>query len=172
MQKRSTLLLLCLGLASAQAEPQWIWLSNDGNKDPKVTFRHTFQAPANLKSAKLQVSCDNTATVRLNGQKVANTTNWQDPATANVLTQLKPGAPNEIIVDATNEGAAAGLVARLRVKLADGTESVLLETSGAWEATTTGTQAWKAAFVIGPYGRAPWGTVLDKPTPEAIAATK
>jgi hypothetical protein len=170
MQKRSTLLLLCLGLASAQAEPQWIWLSNDGNKDPKVTFRHTFQAPANLKSAKLQVSCDNTATVRLNGQKVAATTNWQDPATANVLTQLKPGAPNEIIVDATNEGAAAGLVARLRVKLADGTESVLLETSGAWEATTTGTQAWKTAFVIGPYGRGPWGTVLDKPTPEAIAA--
>jgi hypothetical protein len=68
--KPHTPFLASLGLLSlcsvVSAAPQWIWSSNDGF--PKVDFRKSFTAHPGLKSAVLELSCDNEAEVVLNGQ--------------------------------------------------------------------------------------------------------
>ncbi len=151
-------LLLVTGL---QAAPQWIWLSKDGNKDKAVTFRHRFDVPQNAQLATLELTCDNGAVANLNGKKVLTNEDWQFPAKADLSQIIKRGESNEIIVNATNQGGVAALVARITLKLPAGRENIVIETSGKWEATKTGTEAWQPALVVEEYGKGPWGLALD-----------
>jgi len=154
--------ILSLLLAtSLHAAPQWIWLSKDGNKDNKVTFRHRFEVPQNAQLATLELTCDNGAVASLNGKKVLTNADWQEPVKADVTKDIKLGESNEIIVSATNKGGTAALVARLTLKMPDGRPNAVIETSGKWEATTTGKEEWKPALVINEYGKGPWGLALD-----------
>jgi|UniRef100_UPI003783D70D putative heme-binding domain-containing protein len=154
--------ILSLLLAtSLQAAPQWIWLSKDGNKDNKVTFRHRFEVPQNAQLATLELTCDNGAVASLNGKRVLTNADWQEPVKADVTKDIKLGESNEIIVNATNKGGTAALVARLTLKLPDGRANIVIETSGKWEATTTGKEEWKPVLVINEYGKGPWGIALD-----------
>ena len=89
--------ILSLLLAtSLQAAPQWIWLSQDGNKDNKVTFRHRFEVPQNAQLATLELTCDNGAVANLNGKKVLINPDWQEPVKADVTKDIKLGESNEI----------------------------------------------------------------------------
>jgi len=151
-------LLLATGLHAA---PQWIWLSKDGNKDNKVTFRHRFEVPQNAQLATLELTCDNGAIASLNGKKVLTNADWQEAVKVDVTKDIKLGESNEIIVNATNKGGTAALVARLTLKMPDGRPNAVIETSGKWEATTTGKEEWKPALVINEYGKGPWGLALD-----------
>ncbi len=151
-----SLLTLC---NSVSAAPQWIWSSKEGT--PSADFRKSFAAPAGLKSAVLEVSCDNEAEVELNGRKIVSTKNWQQAGIASVLAHLKTDGPNELLVHGKNEGALAGLLVRIRAAAGSGPETVLIETDGTWEARKPGAQDWTPAVVVGEYGRAPWGKVLD-----------
>lgn len=161
------LLFLC---SMVSAAPQWIWSSNDGF--PKADFRKSFAVPSGLKSAVLEVSCDNEAEVVLNGQKILTTKNWQQAGVANVLSHLKADGPNELVVNGRNEGSTAGLLLRLTVTPASGAESVLVESDGTWQARKAGSEEWSPAVVIGAYGRAPWGKVLEgRQTPTAAKPT-
>ncbi|HBJ86303.1 MAG TPA: heme-binding protein, partial [Verrucomicrobiales bacterium] len=154
-------ILSLLLVTSLQAAPQWIWLSKDGNKDNAVTFRHRFEVPQNAQLATLELTCDNGAVASLNGKKVLTNADWQEPVKADVTKDIKLGESNEIIVKATNKGGTAALVARLTLKLPDGRANIVIETSGKWEATTTGKEEWKPALVINEYGKGPWGLALD-----------
>ncbi len=157
---RSILLFLFL-ITSIQAAPQWIWLSKDGNKDNKVTFRHRFEVPQNAQLATLELTCDNGAVASLNGKKVLTNADSQEPVKADVTKDIKLGESNEIIVNATNKGGTAALVARLTLKMPDGRPNIVIETNGKWEATTTGKDEWNPALVIDEYGKGPWGLALD-----------
>jgi len=159
------LLFITLSFAfgfSLQAAPQWIWLSKDGQKDNKVTFRHRFNVPQNAQLATLELTCDNGAVASLNGKQVLTNPDWQEPSKADVTKDIKLGESNEIIVNATNKGGAAALIARLTLKMPDGRPNAVIETSGKWEATTTGKEEWQPALVINEYGKGPWGLALDK----------
>lgn len=159
---RLPLILTTLFFASGlHAAPQWLWLTKDGTKNNAVTFRHHFEVPANAHFATLELTCDNGAEALINGKKVLTNPDWQQPTKVDVSKDLKRGEKNEIIVNARNKGGIAAMIARLKIKLANGTENVLVETSGAWEATVTGTDSWKAAAVISDYGKGPWGLALD-----------
>lgn len=92
------------------AEPQWIWTSKAAKDGEKATFRKTFNVTGAVKSAKIDFTCDNGATVFINGRKVAENTNWDQPTSAKLKEFLKPGE-NEIRIDARNSGSVAGLVA-------------------------------------------------------------
>lgn len=155
------LLLFLLLASSLHATPQWIWLSKDGNKDNKVTFRHRFEVPQNTQLATLELTCDNGASASLNGKKVLTNEDWQQPVKADVSQIIQRGESNEIIVTATNKGGTAALIARLTLKLPQGRPEVVIETSGQWQATTTGKEEWKPALVINDYGKGPWGLALD-----------
>ena len=155
-------LLLALALASTlYASPQWIWLSNDGNKHKAVTFRYRFDVPHNAHFASLELTCDNGAEASLNGKKVLVNKDWQLPVKADISKHIKRGEPNEILVNAANQGGIAALIARITIKLPNNTEKVLVETNGSWEAAQTGTQAFQKALVIKEYGQGPWGKPFD-----------
>lgn len=155
-------LILALALVSSvQAAPQWIWLSKDGRKDNKVTFRHRFDVPHNAHFATLELTCDNGADALVNGKKVLTNPDWQQPTSADISKDIKRGETNEIIVHATNKGGVAALIARITIKLPNNTEKVLVETNGTWEAATAGTQDFRKALVISDYGKGPWGLALD-----------
>ena len=151
-------LLLATGLPAA---PQWIWLSKDGNNDNKVTFRHRFDVPQNAQLATLELTCDNGATASLNGKKVLTNADWQEPSKADLSQVIKRGESNELIVNATNKGGTAALVARITLKLPSGRQDIVIESNGTWEAAKTGTQEFKKALVIDDYGKGPWGKPFD-----------
>ncbi|MFM7606082.1 MAG: heme-binding protein, partial [Prosthecobacter sp.] len=155
-------LLLALAFSSSlYASPQWIWLSNDGNKHKAVTFRYRFEVPHNAHFAILELTCDNGAEASLNGKKVLVNKDWQLPVKADISKHIKRGELNEVLVNAANQGGVAALIARITIKLPNNTEKVLVETNGSWEAAQTGTGAFQKALVIKEYGQGPWGRPFD-----------
>ena len=156
-----TLALSCLLTSPLAAAPQWIWLSKDGKKDNKVTFRHRFEVPHNAQLATLELTCDNGADAILNGTKVLTNPDWQQPSKADISKVIKRDATNEIIVHARNTGGVAALVARITLKLPVDRDAIVIETSRKREATPTGKEEWKPANVISEYGQGPWGLALD-----------
>ncbi len=160
---RLPVLLSTLLATSLHAAPQWLWLTQDATKHNAVTFRHSFEVPANTHFATLEVTCDNGADALINGKKVLTNPDWQQPSKAEISKDIKRGEKNEIVIHARNKGGIAAMIARLKIKLANGTEKVLVETSGKWQATVTGKEEWKPATVISEYGKGmgPWGLALD-----------
>jgi hypothetical protein len=153
------ILSLFLLTATAQAAPEWIWLPKAHDKQ-KASFRHDFDLPRNAHLGTLKITCDNGAKAYLNGTLVATNPDWQQPTTADVTKQIKPGEKNELRIDATNQGGTAAPIARLTITLASKKELVI-ETSGQWQAATTGSEDWKPATVVSAYGKGPWGLALD-----------
>jgi putative heme-binding domain-containing protein len=159
---RLTILLASLSLAtSLTAAPEWIWLTKDASKSSAVSFRYQFEVPGNAHYASLELTCDNGADAFINGKKVLTNPDWQQPTQADISKEVRRSESNEIIVHARNKGGIAALIARVKIKVANGTEKVLVETNGKWEATPTGKEEWKPAAVIELYGKGPWGKALD-----------
>ncbi|GAA5128802.1 DUF1080 domain-containing protein [Luteolibacter yonseiensis] len=149
---------LAFPFQTLHAAPQWIWTGSSAKDGEKATFTKTFTVSGNIKSARLDFTCDNGAVAYLNGTKVAENADWNSATTANVAKLLKSGQ-NELKIDATNEGATAGLVAVLKITTADGKET-LVETGADWTASETGGKDTKPATAIAKYGASPWGEAL------------
>ncbi len=149
----ATLALLGLPFVS-RAEPKWIWVSKQASANEKASFQKTFTINGNVKTARLELTCDNGASVFINGKPAGVNSDWGAPLKANVKALLKPGE-NVIRVEGKNEGGAAALVARLNLNLADGSKQVV-ETGADWLAASPGGSP-KPAVVIANYGDAPWG---------------
>ncbi|MES2737947.1 MAG: c-type cytochrome [Verrucomicrobiota bacterium] len=153
-------LLSLLSLPALQAEPQWIWSSKKAEAQEKATFKHSFDLKLTPKSALLSVTCDNGATVFINGKKAAVNEDWQKPVKLDVIKLLELGATNTIEIQATNKGGSAGLIAKLELAKQQGGVEVI-ETNAQWQATPTGKAEWKPVVVLGAYGVGPWGKVFD-----------
>jgi putative heme-binding domain-containing protein len=149
-------------LLPLSAAPQWIWTGPTAKDDEKATFTKTFAISGAIKTARLDFTCDNGATAYLNGAKVGENADWNSATTANVAKFLKSGQ-NELKIDATNQGATAGLVATLTITTADGKETVV-ETGPDWTAAETGSKGAKPATAIAKYGAEPWGDALKGAT--------
>jgi hypothetical protein len=155
-----TLLSLLSLPAALHAEPQWIWSSKKAEAQEKATFKHSFEVKEALKSAPLSLTCDNGATIFINGKKAAVNEDWQKPTKLDVAKLLTVGGNNVIEIHATNKGGSAGLIAKLELeKEAGGVE--VIETNSAWESTPTGKTEWKPVAVLGNYGVGPWGKVFE-----------
>jgi putative heme-binding domain-containing protein len=165
--------------APIQASSDWKWLWSD-SPDAKSAARLKKEfdlGEAKVKEAMLRVSCDNGAEVFLNGEPVLKNPDWQRPTQANVTKVLRSGK-NELRAEATNKGSAAGFLAVLTLKLADGGERVIF-TDASWSAAAPATEDWKPAKVVNTYGNKPYGEVFDrsrqketKPTPDEVIAPK
>jgi putative heme-binding domain-containing protein len=154
---------VCLSLALSalplHAEPQWIWTAKAAKDGEKASFRKTFNVTGEVRSARLDFTCDNGATAFINGKQVAENSDWTEPTKAKLNDFLKPGE-NEIRIDARNSGPVAGLVAVLTLRTMESQEETVIETGPDWLASTTGGSDSKPAVVVGNYGDDPWGKAL------------
>ncbi len=148
--------LLLGATSSVHAEWDWIWAQK---KDAAtVSVRRDFTLPAEVKNAKLQVSCDNGARVLINDNFILANKDWNEPSTADVAKHLKAGK-NSIRAEAKNDGGSAGFVAKLSIEFADSTKLVIV-TDTNWQAKAEGEGAWVTARNVGKYGAEPWGDVF------------
>lgn len=157
---RFFVLIALLSSPILRAEPQWIWSSKKAEAQERATFKYSFDLKLTPKSATLSLTCDNGATVFLNGKKVVVNEDWQKPVKVDVIKFLALGATNVLEVHATNKGGSAGLIAKLELEKQQGGIEVI-ETNGTWESAPTGTTDWKPVAVLGNYGSGPWGKVFD-----------
>jgi alpha-L-rhamnosidase len=144
----------------------WIWASE--SEAGSRTFRRTVNVREGLLDAKGWITADDQFSMTVNGQKVAasdgNGDAWRRPVALD-LKGLKTG-DNIIEVTATNDGGAAGLLARIEFRYGAGTTETLV-TDASWKATTGTTK------VVGAFGTEPWGQVgsaaLILPAPKVLA---
>ena len=158
---RHALLFLVTAATAVHAEPLWIWTPKEAGGQSKSSFRTSFQVPADVESAALRFTCDNGAKLIINGKPVAENPDWQSPTKADVLKFLKPGAENQMLVNATNKGGVAALIVELKLKAKSGATTVVETNDKTWEGTATGKEEWKPPVVMGKHGVGPWGLALD-----------
>jgi hypothetical protein len=127
---------------SATARPlqaQWIWSraeTGDAKAGETVVFRKKFD----LKSAPVQaiaaVSCDNSYTLYLNGQRIHAGDNWEAPDAVLLTGKLKAG-PNDLVIVAKNGGNGpnpAALACEIVAHLAN-KEQVSISSDSSWQWT-------------------------------------
>ena len=137
----------------------WIWHAADGLNAPVCDreFRTVWDLPSAVRSARVSITADNTFALKVNGQSVAQSDNWQQVITASLGSFLHAGR-NQVEIRAHNGPlpGAAGLIAKLSATLADGRQ-VLLSTGPGWDSSGDG-RNWAPVLVVGDYGCPPWGT--------------
>jgi hypothetical protein len=166
---------------SAPPTAAWIWSNAAAAAPPgeKLAFRKRVALPAAPVHGACVVTCDNEATVFVNGRKVATATAWDTPVTEIVTGALTAG-DNEILVVAANAaaGGPAALRAELRIRLADGTALAVGSDAG-WEwsaglpngkgryATGKEPADWQPAVVVA--DQSTWGAA-DAPFAAGVSA--
>jgi len=161
---------------------KWVWFA-EGRPErsaPPGTryFRRTFTLPTGVKvsSARLTITADNTFECWINGRKATQGDRFQQLHVAGIGHLLKAGANVVAVaaVNTTDHPNPAGLIAMLRVELADG-RKIAIGSDDSWQAgqiaegpwkTNAGDSTWPAALVLGPLGMGPWGE-LEEPAPGA-----
>lgn len=141
------------------AEPSWIWSSKSPGEHESATFTKTFSLQGEIRSARLNFTCDNGAVAFINGKKAAENSDWTEPTSEKVIDLLRQGE-NEIRIEAKNAGAVAGLVATLTIRVRGASEEIIVETGPDWLASSPGSSPPHPAAVVGNYGDAPWGKAL------------
>lgn len=143
------------------AGPDAIWIWNEGPAAQSCYIRKQFKTE-NLKSATMIATCDNGMVVRINGKKVATSSEWGQPVTVSVGSALKDGL-NEITVDATNEGGTGGFVLKLEMVHGGGGKSYIV-TDPSWTiARDKEFSNQHKVKVLGKMGVSPWGNVFANP---------
>ncbi len=159
MNRTLSLLIAAIVPLAAHSEPQWIWISKDAKNGERATFKTSFNVPAEVKSARLEFTCDNGATAFLNGKPAGQAPDWQEPAQLDVAKLLVVGA-NELRFEAKNNTGAAALVVRLNIEQQDG-KKIAVESAPDWLGAVSGSLDFKATVAIATYGGGPWGKILD-----------
>jgi len=169
----------------ADAPASWIWLEARSAEAAPVEprfFRCRFELPkgAAVRQAELRIACDDACEVFTNGERVGSNDTWQKAAAFAIERHLK-GGQNVLAVRAENRPAPvaknpAGLIARLSLVLADGTQtSVVTDASwrvakaeqAGWTKADFDDAAWAQAAVAGGFGAAPWGQIAGLYGPDA-----
>ncbi len=164
------------------AHAQWIW-HREGNPavDAPVGKRYfrrsfTLDGTANIESARVFMTADNSFELWINGRKAGAGDNFHVAAVIDIKSRLRVGI-NVLAVAAENGGITpnpAGLIGTLVVKFGDGHVLTVAtdkdwqtaqSAQGKWTTDKSGASDWTAAMELGSLGMAPWGTI-EKSTPE------
>jgi putative heme-binding domain-containing protein len=136
--------------------PYWIWSSEAAQPLQQAFFRKRFQIDQPIRRASIRVSCDNRATVRLNGAVLGEPADWMRVEEFDASGLIRAGE-NEVTIDAANQGGPAGLLGLLEVVAADGTVTHIV-TDSTWECAAAADFASSGpAKEVAAYGSAPWG---------------
>ena len=147
---------------------RFIWSVANSKVDIKpgiVYFRKTFEVQE-VKSALLEITCDDGFRVFLNGKLIGSDTVWQDVIRYDVSPLIQNGV-NAIAVHAENASKSpAGLYCKLTIQT--GKETITLPSDKSWKFSTAAKTGWRKpdfddsswsnALEQGVFGRAqPWG---------------
>ena len=162
-------------------DARWIWYPEGnpaaGAPPGQRLFRKIVEVPegAVVRQARMNVTCDDQFVLSINGKTAGKSSGkkdaWRSPKSFDVKSFLKPGR-NILSVQATNESASAGLIARLNVELAAGPAIVAVtdrswaaanKPAAGWLAPEFDAAAWPAAKEIAAYGEGPWGKPGSSP---------
>jgi hypothetical protein len=136
----------------------WIWDKDKIQKDHcTVWFKKDFIAPEKpWKSAKIQITCDDSFTLFINNKEVACTDGiidgWRNPVIKDIQSYIVPGA-NTILVKAKDVTGAEGLITELYINAA---EKLHLLTGTDWKAASDKNGPWSPAYIIGQPPCTPW----------------
>lgn len=126
--------------APKSLQAKWIWSRGD-TSDAKAGEIVVFRKKFDLKSAPVQavaaISCDNSYTLFLNGQRIHAGDNWEVPDAVVLNGKLKAGA-NELVIVAKNGGNGpnpAALACEIVIHLADKQE-LSIATDETWQWTS------------------------------------
>lgn len=132
--------------------PQWIW---GANANTNYTLSKTFSV-GTAKEARLRFTCDNRVALKLNGQPIGTSSEWQEPVEVDVSKHLIPG-DNRLEAVVENAGGIAGFLLQLVTE--DPKATVVSDAS--WTAVAKRGGDGVPAKSIAKYGAQPWGNVLD-----------
>ena len=158
-------------------QSQWIWSwPNPGSNSTRdmdmscAYFRVELPLPSSVVKADVFLTADNLHAMYVNGKYVGQSDNnpdkWNEPKRFDVAGLLVPGR-NVVAIEAANTAPGpAGLLVYGAVQLGDGRQVVF--TSGDqwrchekkeknWEQIAFDDSKWQKAYVVAPYGSAPWG---------------
>jgi len=165
-------ILLILLPKCAAAEPQWIWGTENANQEAPVgtcLFRKTFKLAEEPARGRIEITCDNRYVLRLNGRLVGASNRWQVMDRYDVTKLLKAGE-NVLDVRCVNDEQAAGLVALVQVRAADGSIRDY-STDESWQGAIQQGRSWDPAvfnqvkqarvYSSGALGKTqPWGKAV------------
>ncbi|MFM9961835.1 MAG: DUF1549 domain-containing protein [Planctomycetaceae bacterium] len=153
------------------ANAKWLWANADAQQAPAnkaVFFRKTLKLDRDMPFVFLTIAADNECDFYINGQKVADANNWQQPTQTLVGGPLKVG-DNVLAARVVNKGTGpnpAGFIAemfafdnRMHLQWTQTTDDSWLanETSEKdWEKPNFDASNWQAAVVIGDSQLLPW----------------
>lgn len=163
-------------------EAKWLWSNADAQQAPAnkaVFFRKTLKLERDMPFVFLTVAADNECDFYINGQKVADANNWQQPTQTLVGGPLKVG-DNVLAARVLNKGSGpnpAGFIAelfaldarmRLQWTLSTDDSWLAIESSEKdWEKLTFDASQWPKAVAIGDANLPPWSiaeVVAKSPT--------
>ena len=150
---------------------KWLWSNADAQQAPANStayFRKTLKLDRDLPFVFLTIAADNECDFYINGQKVADANNWQQPTQTLVGGPLKVG-DNVLAARVVNKGNGpnpAGFIAelfafdaRMHPQWTLITDDSWLATESSekdWEKPTFDASHWQAAVVLGDSQLPPW----------------
>ncbi len=162
--------LLTLASPATAQDAQWVWVSPTATTNQRAHMLRLFEVDGEVARARLVATCDNHATIFLNGERVAHSDTWESPVAVDVTAALLQGR-NTLGVECRNDGGAAGLALRLDLTYADGSTDRVV-TSNQWRAAEDAPEGWEQpGFSFRDWPRAtelgstanaslPWGPVM------------
>ncbi len=152
---------------SEKPVPSWVWRTNKPTSNEPIYLRKKFEVTGKVKSARLYSTCDNRATVWINGKNAGTATDWGNPIMANNVKNLFQSGENQIAVQANNNGGVAAFIFKLEIETTNGKKKQIVSTPD-WKMTDSEAKGWKLAGFddsswnlklknMGNFGRSPWG---------------
>lgn len=140
---------------SGGPNPFWIWGASNNSK-----YVLTKAFDFNGGKGKVKFSCDNIVKMKINGQDIGKSSEWQTPVEVDVSKVLKAGT-NTLEAFVENEGGAAGFVFKMVLTSSDGKVSYVVS-DDSWKAVESGkSDKMVAAKKVAKLGDNPWGNVLS-----------
>ncbi|HKK17542.1 MAG TPA: family 78 glycoside hydrolase catalytic domain, partial [Opitutales bacterium] len=147
------------------SEAKWIWASDGEGRASRAPgpcrLQYSFELPSDpaIVDATLMATADNSVIVKLNGESVAESTDWEQGQLVDVRDKLVSGLNtfDVLAVNAGTKNGPAGMILQLRVELEDGNE-VLILSNNRWEAALgEDPESFEPAIEVAPWGKGPWG---------------
>lgn len=162
---------------------RWIWHPDAKEIKHSCWFRITFELPQDkkIKEAILRMTADNEFILYVNGKRISENLNWENPASIDLTGVLNAGK-NLLAVECSNLDGPFGLIAGLLVELDNGEtlefmsdKSWLTSLTPAkgWELPVFNSVEWKPAREIAGPGDGPWSQVTNtEPFKPALIVSK